>query len=254
MCAAGLCGIDNPEDFPRQLNSVKSFLSLPEEKIILVNDALVALWGATAHPAALLMQHGTAFTSAIRYNHDKTFLFDSYDIGRIYDIRDELLAKTARMIDGRLAETALKKAVLDFFDIQDQSLYNYYIDYEVIPRSKQLQTAGLIFNFWQNNDPVASHLVMSALEDYILMIKIMINKMNEEEIEVILGGGILKRAPDSFYSLMEEKLKPLKRKMTVKRPEMSPVMGAAVMAGVKAGLNPVDFYRKVKNSLLLSGE
>lgn len=252
-CGVGACGIDFAEQIPEKHQIFSDILFVPPENLVLVNDALVALWGATSGEGALIIQHGTAFTSAVRESWDNAYVFDSTDIGRLFDIRYELLVKVARMIDGRLPATGIKDRLLEFFNLNDESLFGPYIDHEIITAEQQLNTAPLIFNAWEEGDSCAAELIDCAIEDYVLMVKIMMDKIRTKKIDVIFSGGLLERAPNSFINLCAEKIQAINPDADVKRPILPPVYGAAVMAAAHAGMDPVKFFDAVKNSIKTSG-
>ena len=63
---AGMSGVDFPEEHDRQWEDVAKALSFPREKTALVNDGVVALWGATCRNRAVLLQHGTGMSTFYR--------------------------------------------------------------------------------------------------------------------------------------------------------------------------------------------
>ncbi len=224
----GLCGIDTETQARDKTALLSEHLSFPQDKITLVNDAIIALWAGTDKPHVLLLQHGTAFTSAYRNSWSETEVFDSTDIGRIYDIRDELLVLVARMIDGRAESSPIKEKLLSYFEIQSESDYGFAIDTDIVPWEKQKNTVDLIFTEWLAGDKGAVQLIEKAAKEYALMITVMAKKCQAESVEVVMGGGVLNRAPDSFFDLCGSKLNG--DTITVVRPGHAPVIGAALYA------------------------
>lgn len=240
----GLCGIDNEQQKVEKAAILSKALTLPKEKITLVNDAIIALWAGTNSPAALLLQHGTAFTSAVRDSNGVTRLFDSTDIGRIFDIRQELLILVARMIDGRKNATPLKEKLLQFFHIEDEKEFGFVIDYEIVPLEKQRATVELIRNAWLEGDIEATQLIDSAAEDYAGMIKVMLNQCTNEEISIVMGGGLLNRLPDSFFELCRKHIH-TEKQIHFCRPALKPVLGAALYAAARDGFSASELFEKL---------
>lgn len=229
----GLCGIDTEKHAIEKGDLLSKELGIDREKISLVNDAIIALWAATSNPRAIILQHGTAFTSAIRKNWHECWLFDSTDIGLMYDIRSELIAKVARMIDGRTPATPLKDKVLSQFNIVKEEEYGIAIDYEIVPIAEQKKTVDLIFREWLAGDQGAIDLVENAAADYALMIDIMLKRIPEGDPTIILGGGVLDRAPEQFLSLCAQYSKLTSSFDQIQRPVLKPVYGAALYAAAK---------------------
>ncbi len=226
----GLCGIDCEEQAREKTGILSEYLNFPKDKITLVNDAIIALWAGTQHPQALLLQHGTAFTSAYRNGHSETEVFDCTDIGRIYDIREELLVLVARMIDGRAECSPLKEKLLSFFSIEDERDFGFAIDSEVVPHSLQKNSVEFIFDTWLEGDSGAEKIIEAAAEEYALMISVMLKKCSGNSVDVILGGGVLNRAPDVFFELCKSKLPENHSTIRLVRPLLAPVFGAALFA------------------------
>lgn len=229
----GLCGIDIEEQRVEKTAILSQVWNMPQEKIHLVNDGIIALWAATKKPNSLLLQHGTAFTSAIRSSNGKTTPFDPLDIGRIYDIRQELIVFVARMIDGRREATSLKEKTIEFLGTTEER-FCFDVDYDIIPPEHRRKTVGLIVDAWQEGDTAAAELMRNAAEDYGAMIDIMVPHCAGNNIEVVMGGGLLNRVPDAFFSLCE-KLCKTEKSVHFSRPLLEPVIGAALFAAAKDG-------------------
>lgn len=240
----GLCGIDNEKQAIDKRILISKALQLPAQKISLVNDAIIALWAGSKKQSAILLQHGTAFTSAIRKSSNESLLFDSTDIGRIFDIRQELLVLVARMIDGRKKSTSLKDETLSFFNIDDEKEFGFAIDYEVVPLEKQRATVDLIFHSWLNGDLGASELIEKAAEEYGAMITIMLRNCDRDSVDVIMGGGLLNRAPDSFFPLCQRYIR-TEKKIQLCRPVLEPVLGAGLYAMAQEGQSTDKAFQKL---------
>lgn len=223
----GICGVDSEAQAREKEALMREQLQI--KNVTLVNDAVTALWGATDAEHAIILQHGTAFTSAYRDGYDNTQVFDSVDIGGIYDIREELLKIIARMIDGREETTPLKEATLKRFNVKDETTYGYDIEYETISKREQKNTVSFIFDMWEQGDAGATKLIENAARDYAALLNVMFKKISANRVEVVFGGGVLDRAPDAFFELCKEFTKTYKE-FCIVRPQNSPALGAVLLA------------------------
>lgn len=228
----GLCGIDSEAQALEKEVLMSEQLQI--KNITLVNDAVTALWGATDAEHAIILQHGTAFTSAIRDGYDNTYVFDSTDIGCIYDIREELIKLVARMIDGREETTPLKEATLKRFKVEDETTYGYNIEYELVSKREQKNTVDFIFDMWEQGDAGAAKLIENAARDYAAILHVMLRRVSASTVDVVFGGGVLDRAPEKFLELCKAYTK-TDSEFRIVRPQNSPVMGAALLASELCG-------------------
>lgn len=240
----GLCGIDSESQATEKHAILSQYLSIPPKRLTLVNDAINALWGAAGHRPTLLLQHGTAFTSAIRLGNGDSLVHDCIDIGRVYDIRTELIVTIARMIDGRIPTTNLKEKALNHFGISDEKDFCFAIDYYEISEKKQKNTIELLASSWEEGDIGADLIMQAAAEDYALMCDMMLKKVVEEKATIVFGGGVLNRLPDSFLALCKSYIKSSKE-LEIVRPILEPVVGAALYAAHLANA-PLDFNHTIK--------
>ena len=102
----GISGIDFEEHIPGQVQAVHQVLGLPAERLTVVNDGIVALWGASPAARAGIIQHGSFMTSAIRSEPGQERIYDNLDVAAAVDLRREAVRLVARMIDGPHASHA----------------------------------------------------------------------------------------------------------------------------------------------------
>lgn len=226
----GLCGVDTVLQKEEKEQFLSELFGIDRSKLTLVNDGITALWGATESEYSIILQHGTAFTSAFRNGNVESAVFDCTDIGRIFDIRDELLVAAARMIDGRRKETPLLRALLDRFNITNPADFGFAVDNDIVPLKDQKNTVEFLFDHWQQGDETAIDLIESAIEEYVLMSHIMLKKIDSPVVDVVFGGGVLDRAPDAFLKRCEEKLRVKNRDIEIVRPKREPAYGAVQYA------------------------
>jgi N-acetylglucosamine kinase-like BadF-type ATPase len=248
-CALGINGVDIPEQFADQHAGASTALELDSERVLLVNDGIVALWGASPAEAVAILQHGSGFTTAYRSTWGCETLFDHLNVGRQFDFRRELVNQVGRMIDGRTPVTPLRDKVLAHFGIADASLYHELIYRGRIPNNRLLTTSPLLFEAWSEGDPVASKLVESALTDYALTGCTMLARTGNPDAEMAFGGGVLRAAPSRFWTLLEARIKTCCPRAVVKQPELPPEHGALVMAAFHEGQDVRSFFSRLSQSL-----
>lgn len=249
LCAAGLSGAqDLADELPVQHAALAHAAGLHPERFALVNDGIVALWGATDSPAAVILQHGSGFTSALRDRPGNETLYDHLNVGHTFDIRNELLVRVARMIDGRLHATPLLEAVLQHLGVRDARDFPEALYRPTIPREQLRNTPPLVFDAWLAGDPVAGELVQAAIEDYALTVSAMARRTGAKGVVAVLGGGVILRTPRVFWERLTARIRALEPAVArVTPPELEPVLGAAVMAASRNGRDPAEFFRLVQS-------
>jgi N-acetylglucosamine kinase-like BadF-type ATPase len=243
-CGIGLNGIDFADGIPMQHAEISRAVGIAPERVGLVNDGIVALWGATPSPAAVIVQHGSGFTAAYRSDHGRETLFDHLSVASVFDIRAGLIALVARMINGMAAPTPLKDNALAFFGIEEDA-YCEAIYRGVILRDRRLSTVPLVFDSWLEGDAGAEFLVQSAIDDYALAAIAMMAKTKSPCPDLTLGGGLLNAAPPKFWAALTERLQESYPGVVARPPQLPPESGAAIMAGYETGLDPRALFGKL---------
>jgi N-acetylglucosamine kinase-like BadF-type ATPase len=248
-CGIGLNGVDFEDEFAEQHADISAAVGFPPEQVTLVNDGIVALWGATPAPAATMLQHGSGFTAAYRSQYGEEALFDHLDVGNVFDMRQGLLSTVARMINGQLEATPLKEQALEFLRIEDEDAYAEAVFRGTIPRELWMRTPPLIYEAWLGGDPAAEKLVLSAVDDYAVTAHAMIGKTGTGSPEVVFGGGVIAVAPDEFWQRLSARLRDYHPEITAERPKLLPEFGAAIMAGHQCEHDAQALFREVREGL-----
>jgi len=243
FCGIGLNGVDFDDEMPMQRRAIAGALRLPEDRLALVNDGIAALWGATPAPAAAIIQHGSGITTAWRARWGGETPFDNLDAGRIYDIRWEVMAVVARMIDGRVAPTPLKDRVLAHLNLSAEK-FAEAVFRRTYDRQRYLSTPRLIFEAYEQGDAGAELLVGRAIDDYAQTAAAMVRRTGRDDADVALGGGTVQPAGPKFWKRLAERIAAAAPKAKVIRPQLEPEYGAAIMAAFAAGQDAAAFYEK----------
>ena len=243
----GQNGIDFEDEIPAQRQATAKALAIPAERITLVNDGIVALWGATPAPAATVFQHGSGKTSAYRADHGGETLFDNLDAGQTFDLRHALVPLVARMIDGRAEPAALMDAVLEHFGVAAEdyaeAIFRGHIDWP-----QRASVAPLIFQACENGDAAAESLVARAIEDYAVAAAAMITKTGRDDADAAFGGGVINQAGPAFWQRLTDRVHELKPRANVLHVQLPPEYGSGIMAAFHGGAEPAELFRKLRDA------
>jgi N-acetylglucosamine kinase-like BadF-type ATPase len=247
-CGLGLSGIDFADEHALQLEVIARAIGIPAGRVLLVNDGIPALWGATAAPAAAILQHGSSFTTAWRPEFGREKIFDSLDAGAIFDLRKAALHLVARMIDGRRPAAPFKDRLLRHFGVADEKSFAELAYRDRLPRAAGLTVADMIFQAWQDGDATAAELVGRALDDYAVTVSTMLALTGQPAPDAILGGGVLRGAPERFWDELRALIRRSFPGSAVKPPDLPPEHGAAIMAAHAEGLGAPTYFRAVQRA------
>ncbi len=239
----GLSGIDFADEFAVQHAALSACLGVDAERLTLVNDGIIALWGASSQPAAVTVQHGSGFTSAWRAGFGTEQLFDHLDVGRMFDLRQALPGMVQRMLDGRRPATPLKALALRHYGVTDDAAFAELAFRERLPRAAVTTAPAVVFAAWQEQDPAATELVLQAAADYVATARALALRTGASSCDVRFGGGVLRHAPDAFLRLLSDGVRNALPAAAVGRPLLPPAWGGAAMAAVRAGRDPESYYR-----------
>lgn len=237
--AIGLSGVDYADEQLQQHAIIADRLGL-QGRLELVNDGVVALWGVSAASNAALMQHGSGITTAYRRGGDEGSIFDSLDVAEVFDIRRAAFVQTARMIDGRAEPTSLRDRVLAHCGVTAREFAEWAFR-EPAARTKRFSVAAVVYEAWTAGDPIAARMVAAAAEDYVLAMRVMGQRIGAP-FDAAFAGGVITQGGPAFQQLIGERLArevPQARQVDVALP---PELGALLLAGHSAGLDPRDLF------------
>lgn len=237
----GLSGIDYEDDLPQQNRDLIEGLGLARDQLVLVNDSIVALAGATTTARSTVVQHGTEVTLAYRSTPGDERVFDSLGVAACFDIRHKAVPLVARMIDGRAAATSLRDAVLAHCDVSADRFAEWYLRSSDAP-GRVLTLAPVIFGQWLSGDPAAQRLVESAVEDYAIATMAMARRMNAPgPFAACFGGGTLELGGPALLVAIAERLDQVCPDARLVKPAYAPEVGAALLGLHKLG-RPADSF------------
>ena len=241
----GLSGVDFEDEIPGQVKMMAATLDISAKRLSLVNDGIVALWGATSAPNAAIIQHGSALTSAYRKGFGTEKIFDNLSVGTIFDIRHQTLALMARMIDGRARKTGLLDLVLSHLGIKNKACFAEMVYRKrLVPQWVKIIT-DLVYKAYQRKDPAAVSLVEQALKDYALFAKVMARKIGRKHAVIVFGGGVIMNSSTQFKKRLLVVTTGAIAGAQVSFPRLYPEIGAAIMAAYHDGVDPMLLYGRL---------
>ena len=244
----GMCGADYDDEIPTQERTLGEGLGIRAERMKLVNDGIVALWGGSAKKRAVILQLGTAFTAAYRTDLGRETPFDHLNAGVIVELRRTILASGARVLDGRLPRSILPELLLKHFEEQSpEDVLRKYVR-NTLDSWKLLTVITPWREAVEQGDKVALKILEGAAKVYADDIKYMLKKMDGDGADVVLGGGLLANAPRLFRQRIAQLVRKKYAKVTVHSPHLSPAVGGAVMAAYLDGVKHRPFYRTAKKT------
>ena len=238
---AGMSGVDFPDEHDRQWTDIAGAISLPREKILLVNDGVVALWGATCRSQAVLLHHGTDMITVYRSDLGAEKLFDNLNVGLKFDLRIGLRQMVARMIDGRERATLLKDTILNFLGLEEarfvEAVYKaqHLDDETLISKEKLTKAVPIAISLWEAGDPAAAELISATFDEYLVTIKAMLSRLGTHQADIIYGGGLIKHTSERFKQTLLKRTEEQFPGASPKFAELPPSVGAALMAAYKVG-------------------
>lgn len=245
----GLSGIDYPDEQPAQARDLCEGLGLPPDRLILVNDSVVALAGATQAERSTIVQHGTEVTLAYRSGPGRERVFDSLGVADCFDIRHKAVPLVARMIDGRTPSTALRDAVLAHCGVAPDGFAAWVLR----DRSASaciLTLAPVVFGCWQAGDKAAALLVRSAVDDYVAATAAMARRMDAPgRFTACFGGGTLAVGGRALIEAIAQRLAEPCPEAQVATPVHSPEAGAALLALHGLGLPDGPLLKRLETGV-----
>jgi N-acetylglucosamine kinase-like BadF-type ATPase len=236
----GLAGLDSPNDRKKITNFVAD-LKL-SEKIIVVHDSLIALYGATLGEQGVILIAGTGQVAAGKNKVGMLARSGNWghiigDEGSAYDMGRKAMVSVIREYDGRGPSTLLTNYVkchLHLSEIEE------ILDRVYAKRLSVTEIAGiapLVVRAAKERDKVALDILGSAVKDLALSAITVIKKLGMENEEFRLGtmGGVFKAGDIILVPFKTEILK-VAPKAEIITPKFKPAMGAIFLALERLGI------------------
>jgi N-acetylglucosamine kinase-like BadF-type ATPase len=234
----GIAGVDR-EDEARTVRAIMRRIGY-KSRVVVVNDALVALVAGAGHTPGIVIIAGTG---SIVYGRNARFEAARAggwghiigDEGSGYWIGREALGAIMRAVDGRGPETRLTEEVLAHFGISDTSRLPRIVYDRELPRMSVAALGPIVQQARELGDAVAAGILERAADELVLAARSVATRleMRGDEFDFILAGGVFRVVPWLAYEVTR-RLVEVAPRSHVKLLEAEPAVGAVCLALAEA--------------------
>jgi len=231
----GMAGVDRPEDKPLIKGLVKEFL--PNAECLPVNDGVIALMGGALKPFGVIVISGTGSIAFGINREGERARAGGWgnilgDEGSGYWIALHALRAICRAHDGRVEETQLREVVLQHFGCDRPEQILGWVKEIGGAKDKIAALSRLVFDAANHGDATALQIIKGEAGELAIAAAAVANKLfkpEEEDYEIIVAGGNLRKSP-LFFSLFQHEVLERLPKIAVTKPRKEPVEGAVLLA------------------------
>ena len=252
--AAGMTGIDWPEDNEALRTALAERLSYPAEQIDAINDSLIALRAGTNRQGGCILCAGSGLNCAVRRDTGEAFVFG-------YLIRDDCQGGSALaqrairavldMEAGILKKTHLYQALPPFLGYRDAFDMLRAKASGALPADRLLQVSKLLEAEALDGDDCATDIWRSFARDAAQYAAAGLNRLglNAEPVDVVLSGGVFKCRVQTLIATLSQEILRAAPYARIIESRYEPVVGAALTALDAMGINlPVDAGSRLHRS------
>jgi N-acetylglucosamine kinase-like BadF-type ATPase len=196
----GIAGVDR-EDDARVVHAIMRRIS-PGSRVLVVNDALVALEAGAAGSPGIVIVAGTGSIAYGRNARGAAARSGGWgyvigDEGSGYWIGRRALAAVVREVDGRGPRTALTEDVLAHFGVADAAGLVRVVYHREVPRGNVATLGPIVQRARDRGDAVAMQILERAAEELVLAAASVASKleMRGDAFPFVLAGGMFRVVP-----------------------------------------------------------
>jgi len=196
----GIAGADRQDDV-QTVRSIMRRIS-PGSRVLVVNDALVALEAAAPGAPGIVIIAGTGSIAYGRNARGSAARAGGWghilgDEGSGYWIGRAALAAVVREADGRGPATALSGAVLEHFGAETAGALIHLVYHRDVPRTHVAALGPIVQTAASSGDAVARDILERAAEELVLAARSVASRleMRGEPFPFVLAGGIFRVVP-----------------------------------------------------------
>jgi N-acetylglucosamine kinase-like BadF-type ATPase len=154
------------------------------------------------------------------------------------------VSAAARSADGRGPKTALERLVPGYFGASDTVTLARAIHAGEIPWRRLGEVAPVVFEAAET-DEVAGDLVDRQAAEVIAFVRAAVQRLalSDEEVEVVLGGGVLQSGNRRLLYGIEAGLREVGPRLVMRVASSRPIVGAAFAALDRIGAAPAAYER-----------
>lgn len=233
--AAGMTGIDWPHEAPLLRGELSGLLGVPQERVRVVNDAVIALRAGTSSPSGCVLCAGSGLNCAVRRDAEHEYVFGFY-------IRDDCqggsaLAERAiqAVLDAEAAlsgPTLLTGLILDFFGFKTVDDLLMAKVTTGLGAKRKLEVPKLLERAAAMNDPAALEVLARFGRDVARYAVSGLRRMGmlEEAVEVVLSGSVFKCGLPVLQESVAAEIHKFAAHARIVDSVYEPVIGAVLMA------------------------
>jgi N-acetylglucosamine kinase-like BadF-type ATPase len=244
----GMAGVDR-EDETRAVHAIMQRVA-PRSRILVVNDALIALAAGAGDEPGIVIIAGTGSIAFGRNARDEAARAGGWghmigDEGSGYWIGREALAAVMRSCDGRAPATALTAAILRHFNVADISQLPRIVYDREQPRRSVSALGPVVQQASDSGDAIARQILDRAVDELALMARTVAERldMRGEKFTFYLAGGAFRVVP-RLAQEMPRRLVRMAPRTTSALLQEEPARGAVWLALAEArGASRVPGYK-----------
>ncbi len=255
IVVAGLTGADWPYEYEILRKALFELTGVEEIKVF--NDCVPALWAGTEKNYGVILCAGSAFNAAVVDKQGNEFVYSYYveeeDHSAAALGRKAVRAAISSSI-GLIEPTELVASVLSHFEIEDAEQLLFKRINGTLPMDKTIQFAPKLFELAYNGDAVSQRLVKTFSEriaNYAIT-GIQRFHMQEDDVDVVLSGGIFKVKNPILVDTVKAKIKERLPRATVVNAYYEPVVGSIIVGLQKLNNSPVE--GRIRECILASAK
>lgn len=209
VVGAGLTGVDWPHETQLLTAAVSDTLHIPQEKIIVVNDCLIALRAGTSKPSGCILCAGSGLNCAVRHPDGREYTFGFYiedgcQGGSALGMRTLQAVFDAEA--GLCAQTVLTEKVLRHMECStvDEMLFRHVTS--GLGTERILRLPPVLEEAALEGDEVAKEILRVFAQDIARYVVVGLKRfdMLALDMEVVLSGSIFKcRAPELINTVTD---------------------------------------------------
>jgi N-acetylglucosamine kinase-like BadF-type ATPase len=165
------------------------------------------------------------------------------------DVGREAVYAAARSEDGRGPKTALERAVPAYFGLESPSELAEAVHFGRIDGARAMELAPVVVAA-AADDPVAAAILDRLAVEVVALARVAIRRLGleNEPVDVLLGGGLLRRPAPGLLASIERGLAEVGPRITVQATSAPPILGAALLALDALDAEP-SAYERVRSQL-----
>ncbi|HMJ80255.1 MAG TPA: BadF/BadG/BcrA/BcrD ATPase family protein [Candidatus Dormibacteraeota bacterium] len=260
-----LAGVDSPADVRRHAQGLAAEGLAGRD--LVHGDVEAALRAGASQAWGVALVCGAGINGAGRAPDGRTVRFPalgtiSGDWGGGEDVGLAALGAAVRARDGRGPRTAFERAVPSHFGLARPVDVSWALEQGRLPQPRLAELAPLVYRLAAGGDGAALEIVDRLADEVAAMASALIRRLRlaRLDVEVVLGGGLLRDAPASLVTRVRaqvERVAPAAKIIVLDAPPLLgaallgmdalgsglPARGGAAEANLRAGLGPRDLAR-----------